>query len=160
KTTLALGGQSVDREFKIAADKDGRWTKITLDSPRGPVSLDREGGVARRTIKDKVDTITLKPDAGLFESFIPALMTREVRRYDQAKGGKQTFPVFIVPALMADATLERKESVDRAVGGRDVKFSRYAYGVMGVDLTLWLDPAGKLVFAEIPAQHAAFVREG
>jgi putative CocE/NonD family hydrolase len=61
---------------------------------------------------------------------------------------------------MADVTLERKDPIERAVGGRDVKFSRYVYSVMGIDITIWLEPAGKLVFADVPVQHAAYVREG
>jgi uncharacterized protein len=160
KTTLSLAGQSVDRALKIASDKEGHWTKIAVDSPRGPVSVEREGDIARRTVKDKVETIKLKSGSGIFENFSPALMTQQVRLYDQAKGGKQTFPVFAVPALMADVVLERKEPAERTVGGKDVKFSLYSYGVMGIDINLWLDPAGKLVFAEVPGQHAAYVREG
>jgi putative CocE/NonD family hydrolase len=160
KRTLSLGGQSVEQSFKVTPGKDGRWNKIAVDSPRGPVTLERDGDVARRTLKGKVETINLKPNSGMFENFSPVLMTGLVRLYDQAKGGKQTFPVFAVPAMFTDVTVERREPVERSVGGRDVKFARYAYGMLGIDINLWLDPAGKLVFAEVPAQHAAYVREG
>src|SRR5205814_1423998 len=88
------------------------------------------------------------------------LMTQQARLYDQAKGGKQKFPVYVVPAAVVDATIERKEPVERAVAGKDLKFERYAYSLGGTDVTLWIEPAGKLVFADVPAQHAAFVREG
>jgi putative CocE/NonD family hydrolase len=160
KSTLALAGQTVNQSVKITPDKDGRWVKIVLDSPRGPTTLERTDGTVRRTTKDKVETVNLKPDAGLFESFSPVLMTQQVRRYDQAKGGKQTFPVLVLPGVMVDVTLERKDPVERSIVGKDVKFARYLYGLLGIDVTLWLDPGGKLVYADVPVQHAAYVREG
>jgi putative CocE/NonD family hydrolase len=160
KNTLSIGGQSVEQSVKFTPDKDGRWVKIALESPRGPTTVERTGGVAKRTTKDKVETIKLKPGTGLFDNNSPTFMTQQVRLYDQAKGGKQTFPVFVVPALVTDVTLERKDPVDRTVGGKDVRFSRYLYSLLGLDVTIWLDPDGKLVFADVPVQHAAYVREG
>jgi putative CocE/NonD family hydrolase len=160
KSTLSLAGQSVNSSVKITPGKDGRWVKIALESPRGPTTVERSGGVARSTFKNKVETVNLKPGAGLFESFSPVLMTQQVRLYDQAKGGKQTFPVFILPGPLVEVTLERKEPVERSIRGRDVKFARYVYSLLGIDVTLWLDPAGKLVFGDVPIQHAAYVREG
>jgi uncharacterized protein len=160
KSTLAVGGQSVEQSMHITPDKDGRWSKIELTSPRGPTTVERSDGVAKKTFKGKVESIKLKPDVGLFENFSPILFTQQVRQYDQAKGGKQTFPIFIVPAVVIDATLERKDPVVRTAGGRDVKFSRYLHSMAGIDVTLWMDPDGKLVMADVPVQHAAYVREG
>ncbi len=160
KSTLSMAGQSVDQSFKVTPDKDGRWVKLTADSPRAPATVERTGGVAKRTVKDKSTTVDLKPDTGLFENFSPVLMTQQVRLYDQKKGGKQTFPVLVVPGVMADVALERKDPTERTVGGKDVKFSRYLYSMLGIDVTLWIDPAGKLVLADVPVQHAAYVREG
>jgi putative CocE/NonD family hydrolase len=162
KSTLSVGGQSVDQSFSLTPDKDGRWQKIAIKSPRGPVTVEVADGLAKRTMKDKVETVKLKPGTGLFESFCPTFMTQQVRLYDQAKGGKQTFSVYVVPAMVIDVTLERKEPVERTVAGKDVKFSRYVYTLvpLGLDVTLWIDPAGKLVFGDVPVQHAAYVREG
>ncbi len=155
-----MAGQTVKQSVKITPDKDGRWVKIALESPRGPTTVERTGGVAKRTFRGKVETVDLKPGAGLFDNSCPALVTQQVRRYDQAKGGKQTFPVFVLPGAMLEATLERKDPAERAVGGKDVKFSRYQYSLHGTDITLWVDPAGKLVLADIPVQRATIVREG
>jgi putative CocE/NonD family hydrolase len=160
KSTLSLAGQTVHQSVKITPDKDGRWVKIDNDTPLGPMTFERNDGVAKKTHKDKTETFNLKPDTGLFESFSPALTTQLVRRYDQAKGGKQTFPVFVLPGRMVDVTLERKDPAERGVGGKDVQFTRYVYALLGIDITLWLDPAGKLVLAEVPVQHAVYVREG
>jgi putative CocE/NonD family hydrolase len=158
--TISLAGQSVHQSAKITPDKDGRWVKIVTESPRGVTTIERTEGTAKKTFKDKVETINLKSGSGLFENFSPVLTTQLVRAYDQAKGGKQTTPVFVASGALVDVTVERKEPVERSIGGRDVKFTRYLYGIPGVDITLWLDPAGKLVLADVPVQHAAYVREG
>jgi putative CocE/NonD family hydrolase len=159
-SVVSLAGQTVRSTIKITPDRDGRWLTIAMESPRGPVRIERSGGVAKRTMKDKVETIDLKPNALLFDNFSPALTTQAVRQYDQTKGGKQSFQLFVLPGIMVTVTLEKKELAERTVAGRDVKFSRYLYSLHGVDITLWLDPAGKLVYAEVPAQHAAYVRDG
>jgi len=116
--------------------------------------------ITAKAFKAKAETITLKRDCGMFDNAGAVLTTQLVQRYNQDKGGKQTFPVFVTSGQMLDVTLERKDPAERSLRGRDVKFSRYLYGLHGIDLTLWIDPAGKLVMADIPVQHAAIVREG
>jgi hypothetical protein len=49
--------------------------------------------------------------------------------------------------------MERLDPVERNVGGRDVKLSRYVYTAGGVDITVWLDPAGKLLLADVPSHE-------
>lgn len=167
KSTIAMGGQTADQSIAFTPDKDGRWVKIEMKSPLGPAVIERDGAAVKRTFKDKVETGNLKPGTGVFESFCPPFFLQQVRAYDQAKGGKQTFPVYVIagPAgavRVIDVTLERKDPAERTVGGKDVKFSRYVYSLvsLGLDVTLWIDPADKLVFADVPVQHAAYVREG
>src|SRR5262249_47377191 len=120
-----------------------------------------EGGVAKRAIKEKTVSIDLKPGAVLFENFNPALMSQAVRAYDRAKGGKQTVPLFILPGATVSASLERTDDVERSVGGKDVKLTRYVYALPGVDVTVWADAANSKVYlADVPAQHDFYVREG
>jgi hypothetical protein len=160
KSTLSLGGQNVNSSLRIIPEKDGRWISMLMETPLGPVEVQRDGGTARITFKEKTETITIKPGTMLFENFTPALMSQAVRAYDKTKGGKQTFPLFIVPQVVMEGSLELKDKVERSVGGRDMTFTRYTYGVPGVDVIVWVDDAGKLYFADVPAQHAAYVREG
>lgn len=160
KSTLTLAGQSIDSSLKTTPDKDGRWTSISMGTPLGPVDVKRDGSIARITFKEKTETVMLKPGTVLFENFTPALMSQAVLAYDKTKGGKQSFPIFIVPQIVMEASLELKDKVERTVGGRDVTFTRYTYGVPGVDVIVWVDEAGKLYLADVPAQHVAYVREG
>ncbi len=158
--TIKMAGQSVTTTVKIETDKGGRWTKITQKSPRGTFNLVREGGIVTRTFKKKTVTFELKDGAVLFENFSPALISQSVRAYDKSKGGKQTLPLFIIPGAMEEATLEMKEKVERSIAGKDVKFNKYLYGLPGVDVILWTDDEDKLYLGEVPAQNAAYVREG
>jgi putative CocE/NonD family hydrolase len=160
RSTLSMAGQTVNSSLKIVPDKDGRWTRISMESPQGRTELVREGGLVRRTVKEKVDTITLKPGAVLFGNFTPALISQAVRLYDRAKGGRQTFPLFILPGVMMEAALDMKDKVERSVAGRDLPLTQFVYSVPGVDLTAWVDADGKLYLVDAPSQHAVFVREG
>ena len=158
--TLAMGGQSVTRRMSITPDEDGRWKRIAVDSPMGPVTLERDGTTARRTIKEKTDTLEMKAGTVLFENMTPALMSLAVRQYDKAKGGKQTFPLFIVPSIVMEGSLQAEEPATRNIDGRDQRFARYTYGLPGVNLQLWVDENAKVCLGEVPAQHAAYVRKG
>jgi len=159
-STLSMAGQEVAQSLKITPGDDGRWISMSMETPLGPVSVEREGGQVRVTHKDKIRTISLKPDTVLFENFTPALISQAVRLYDHSKGGKQTFPLFIVPHVLMEGSLELKDRVERSVGGRDMEFTRLVYGLPGVDVTVWVDDEGRLYLADVPAQHVAYVREG
>ena len=46
------------------------------------------------------------------ENLSPALVSHALRNYDQQAAGKQTFPLFIVPQVVMDASLERREPIE------------------------------------------------
>jgi len=160
ENALAFAGQSVKTTLKITPDADGRWQKMEIEAPRGPVAIERDGSTARIKHADKTNTFVIKPDCMLFENLSPVLMMHAVSRYDAQTGGQQSFPLFIIPAVQMEGSLTLKDTVERTIGGRDVKFTRYTYGVPGVDIEVWVDGEGKLCFADVPAQRAAYVRQG
>jgi putative CocE/NonD family hydrolase len=160
KSVLEFGGQKLNMQIRITPDKEGRWVKIEGTSRAGKFVIEREANKVKRALGKKTKTFTLKPGAVLFESFAPALMTQVVRAYDKAKGGKQTFPLVVIPETLLDATLERQDQIERSVAGKDLKLTRYLFSVAGVDITVWSDVAGKVYLADVPAQQAAYVREG
>ncbi|MFQ5494895.1 MAG: CocE/NonD family hydrolase, partial [Phycisphaerae bacterium] len=136
------------------------WTSMAGKVQIGPFSVKREGEVLHRTIRDKTATLKLKPSTRLFENFTPPLISQAVRLYDRKKAGKQAFPLFILPLAVVQASLELIDTVERSVGGRDMTFHRYTYALPGVDMTVWADDEGRFYFGDVPAQHAAYVREG
>jgi hypothetical protein len=88
------------------------------------------------------------------------LISQSIRAYDRAKGGAQKLPVLILPGAGIEATLEAKEKIERTIGGKDLSLTKFIYGLPGVDLEVFADAAGKVYLVEVPAQKAAFVREG
>jgi putative CocE/NonD family hydrolase len=162
KTVIKLASQSVTQTLKVTPDADGRWEKVVQGTPLGPMTVVRQGEEARYTFKDKVEVFKLKPGVLVMDGSptVAVAAGQLVHHYDRPRGGKQTFPALILPKIIKDITVEMKEAVERSVGGRDLKLTRFHFGLPGVDVTLWVDPAGKLYLAEVPAQHATFVREG
>lgn len=158
--TLFLGGQRASSKMTIKPAQGGPWREIAMDTPLGPVSIARDDEVCRITREKETENLTLKPGVVLWENFAPALMAQAVRSYDKTKGGKQSFPLFVLPNRIIDASLERLNTVERTIAGRDVAFTRYRYDLASVELVLWTDESGKLYLADVPAQHAAYVREG
>lgn len=159
-TTIEYAGQTIRHSFQITPDREGVFRRIDGQTPLGPVTIEREGGIVRRTARGETVTIEMKPAAVLWDNYAPALVTQAVLSYDEAAGGVQPVPLFILSAMVMDATLERLDRVTRAVGGRDVEFMRYRYGLPGVDVIVWLDAARKVCLVDVPAQHAQYVREG
>ena len=157
---VSVGGQSVTTSFSIEVDAAGLWRKIDMITPQGPVTATRDGAKVSVKVRDQVRSLDLRPGTILFENFSPALMSQAVAAYDQGKGGKQTFPLFIIPAVVMDASLERLGVAERFVGGEPRAFTLYRYYLPGVDVTVWVDKDNKVCLGDVPAQHAAYVREG
>ncbi len=158
--TLSVAGQTTHTSMKIEVDDQGYWTRISMNTPAGPVEVLKEGDKARITARGKIKTVALKKGTILFENFSPALMSQAIAAYDQKAGGKQTFPLFIIPAVVMDASLERLETVDRTVMGRHQTFTLYRYGLPGVDVTIWADEQNRVCLGDVPAQRGAYVRDG
>lgn len=158
--TLSMAGQTVTTTLSIDSDPQGEWTAVSMETPQGPVSVTRADSTAEITHNEKPRVVPLPDGTILFENFNPALMRLFVDAYDQEAGGEQEFPIFIVPQVTLKASVERISSETRVMQGRDWTFPRYRMGLPGVDVTLYLDEAGRVVFGDVPSQHGAYVREG
>jgi putative CocE/NonD family hydrolase len=161
KSVMELAGQKLETDTNIRADKDGHWTTIEGTARFiGKFKVEREANKAKVTLAKKSETVPLKTGMVLYEDMAPALISMSVRTYDQAKGGKQTFPLGIIPVAVIDATLERKDNVERSVGGKDLKLTRYTLTIANIDIIVWSDSDAKIYLLEVPSQSVAYVREG
>jgi uncharacterized protein len=68
--------------------------------------------------------------------------------------------MLIIPVTLVNGTIERKDTVERSVAGKDLKLTRYRLTLATVEVTIWADAGGKVYLAEVPSQSAAYVREG
>ncbi len=158
--TLSMAGQTVTTTLSIEVAEDGTWRSMAMETAQGPVTVTRQDSTAEVTHDGNTRVLPAGPETILFENFNPALIRLFVDGYDQDAGGKQEFSIFIVPQIVMTANLERLDEVERTITGRDWQLTRYRFGLPGVDVTLYIDEEGRLVFGDVPAQHGAYVRSG
>ena len=158
--TLSVSGQSVATSLDIAVDENGDWTTMNMKTIQGNIEVTRADTLVTIKSPKETNTVALKKGTILFENFSPALMSQMVLAYDHETGGKQTFPMFIIPAMIMDASLERLGTENRVIGGTPMEFTKYRYGVPGVDIYLFVDQDNRICFGDVPSQHGAYVRNG
>src|SRR5215470_6028512 len=158
--TVTLAGQTVEVKTKITPDSDGRWARIVIEAPVTTITLSRDGAKVTRTMKDKTTTWETRQGVLLIDNNSPGLSSQCIRAYDRKKGGAQKFPVLVLPGQAIEITLEAKEKIERSVAGKDLSLTRFFLGAPGSDAYIFADDTGKVYLMEVPAQKAAFVREG
>jgi putative CocE/NonD family hydrolase len=159
--TAMESGAKVTINLTITPDKDGYWTKIDGAKGDTKIALARDGEKLAGTYGAKKISAKLKPGTILWDGVSAALFSQFVRAYDQDKAGGQTLPMLALPGTVLDVTIERKDTVERTVAGKDLKLTRYQLTFTKDQvLTLWADAAGRIFLVEVSAQQAAFVREG
>jgi putative CocE/NonD family hydrolase len=157
---LSQAGKSVKQTLRITPAKDGSWDRIAIDATGGSALFVLEGDKIKLTAQGK-DTLLDFSDGAAFQDMLsPALLSLPLLRYDHAKSGKQTLPVFLSVGGSQEMSVEKKDEVKRTVSGRDLKLTRYDANVLGSDLIIWADAAGKVYLFEEPVSQSAFVREG
>jgi hypothetical protein len=78
-----------------------------------------------------------------------------VARYDEAKGGAQSFPVF----GQMSVTIERLASDGvRLDNGESATFTRFAFRIVTQQIVFWRDAAGRLAVIAMPGQKFTAVR--
>jgi hypothetical protein len=159
-STLTLAGQAVTTIVRVRPDAEGRWARIDMSTPRGPVVLVREAGAVQVSFDGKITSVQLADGSVLFANFSPALLSQAVRAYDIKKGGKQTIPVLVLPGSPLELVVEPREPIDRVVAGKDLRLNRYSMSIAGVELIASFTADGKFVHADVPQQHASYVRDG
>jgi len=160
QSTITMAGQSRQASTKITPDAEGRWSQIVVEAATGTATLSRQGSSVTRTVKDKTTTWETRSGVLLIDNNAPALMSQAVRAYDRKKGGVQKFPVLALPGAGIELTLEAKETAEHTVAGKDLSLTRFNFGRPGIDFDVYADSTGKIYLVDIPAQKAAFVREG
>jgi putative CocE/NonD family hydrolase len=158
--TMSMAGQSMTVSLEIHVNESGYWDSILMETPQGPVGISLRRDTIEIDVGGKASYLELKPKTLLFENFSPALMSQAVMAYDQELGGRQTFPIFIIPSIIMDGTLERLETVERSVMGKHQQFTLYRYGLPGVDVIVWADAENRVCYGDVPSQHGAYVRDG
>jgi predicted acyl esterase len=160
KSSVTISGQKIQMSMKIKVDEKGFWTSITMSTLRGLVEIERTGISGKIKAGGKVHPLNLKPGIFVMEDMSPALMSQAVVAYDHKKGGKQKFPLFFIPAVPIEGSLEYIESFERFIGNKHQTFKKYLYEMAPIyNVHLIVDEQNRVCLAEYPVQHGLFIRE-
>ncbi len=158
--TIETAGQRVTTRMQIESDSLGRWAKIDMDTPMGPVVVQRQGDSVGVLHEGKEAVMFLPEGTMLFENFSPMLIELIVETFADVSDSEVTFPLFIVPHAVMNGSLKPLGITERTLGNRDLELRRYTLSLPGVDVILYVDEIGRMLLGEVPAQHGAYVLEG
>ncbi|MBN2416984.1 CocE/NonD family hydrolase [bacterium] len=158
--TLHYAGQNISYGFRIGADSSGSWNSAVIEIPTDTIIVRRIDTLAVFTAGEREYRIPFTPGSILYGSYDPVFETLMIRRYDHDVKGVQTFPRFLFPNQMVDATLEYTGETLAMVDGERRALRTYAYTLLGIKLGIWADDAGVIYMMDVPVQYAAYVREG
>jgi uncharacterized protein len=159
RATVNYAGQSFARTVTVAVDTAGRWTRVETQAPTGNTSAARTGLALTIQGPKGTSTLQLQPGTALFDDYSPALLGPILRRQSAARGPQKLW-VLQPGSPLAECTLTRQDDVVRTVASNDVRLARWQVELGGIVFEALADDQGRLVFANIPSQHATFVRDG
>src|SRR5512138_2687987 len=159
RTQLSGGGAAIDLTTNLELGPD--LLPITA-AAKGTVQgqpLDQSGtfsnGTATLVTNGRSQSVPYTAGASWLGGNIFYTNAFIVARYDEAKGGRQEFPVF--PQMTV--TLERVASdAVRLDNGDAATYTRFVMRIAGQEIVLWRDPSGRLAVIGVPAQRFAAVR--
>jgi len=171
KVSLSTAGQTISGTVALTPDAEGRWIKATVEDPANKRAWEREGSTITLTSPEK-NAKGMFPEGVLtFETYTPPLISQALRRFDMSKGSKQTLPVLVLNAELLnhfDLVVERQDTVERRVAGRNLKLTRWIYSPPGHEYHVLADADGRVYLASgvpgfgggIGDKNAVFVRDG
>ncbi|MGH9628552.1 MAG: CocE/NonD family hydrolase [Bryobacteraceae bacterium] len=160
KSTFELAGQTITTRVRITSNKSGAWERIVVASPLGRSVTLRNRGKAHSTFNRRKHSVDVPVDAVIHEEHSPAIFSHAIASYDRKKRRRQSFPVFVAPAIKSTLTLELQETAKKVFDGELQVVERFLYEMPGYKAVVWVDAGGRVLLIDQPSTKAAFVRQG
>lgn len=164
RTDIKLPGATIDLQTTMELDKAAVPFKVSLKGIVGDAPMDKtlslKDGTATSTDNGKSRDMPYEKGASFVMSNVPYTFMLAAARYDAARGGMQTFPLF--PNLTAQIERTGRDEVQPtgvAVPPKPTAFDRYTLQLGPVTLLLWADMQGRIVLISLPQQNYISVRE-
>jgi dienelactone hydrolase len=164
KTDIKLPGATFDLQTTIELDKAAIPSKFTAKGTvvGSPIDQTLIFGDAVTTIKDgdKSQEIPSPKGSSFVMSNVPYTFMLAAARYDTARGGAQTFPLF--PNLSMKIERVGRDEVQAtgvAAAPKPVAFDRYKMELANAMFIVWADTQGRIVALSLPEQKYIAVRE-
>jgi len=160
RRTVKMAGQMLVTTLIVTPDGQGRWKKIELRKPGGPLLAEVRGAQVVFTHRGKKTALRHTPEAVLYESQAPALMAGLTDQYDRKRGGEQTVKMFAVGSRVSPIQLRWEWTRVLRVGSASHRVSRFTVALQSGTLDLYIDGAGRVLLVDIPFRYAYWVRQG
>lgn len=160
RRTVKMAGQTLVTTLIVTPDARGRWNKIELRKPGGPLVAERKGNQVVYSHRGKKTALKHQTGAVLYESQAPALMAGLTDVYDRKKGGQQTVQMFAVGGRVSPVQLRLDWTRPVVLGKTSHQVSRFTVALRSGSLKLYIDGAGRVLLVDIPRRYAYWVRKG
>jgi uncharacterized protein len=170
RRVLSVARQSVQSTAALTPDAEGRWTSAVFEDDLCKRVFQRAGSNLTFTFPHETGNGAMPKDMLTFDRDSPALISQALRRYDAAKGGRQTFPLLVLSAGNGEPlTVERQDMVERTAGGRRLRLVRWTYAPSGCEIHVLAGQDGRVYMASglpwfngwgVSSQHSVYVRQG
>jgi uncharacterized protein len=152
-TQLAAGAMAIDLTTTLELGADMLPLTSSAKGTAQGQTLDQSGkyenGTATLSTNGQSQTVSYTPGASWSGGniFYPNVFV--AARYDEAKGGVQQVPVF--PQMTATVERQASDAV-RLDNGESATFTRFSMRLVGQEMILWRDAAGRLAIIALPTQ--------
>lgn len=163
-TNMKLPAAAFNLDTTIELDKAGVPQRFIIKGKTGASSVDQT-----ISFKDDKATVTSGGDAkeipydnraAIITNGVSYLLQFIAARYDTARGGEQTIPLF--PNLTAKMERTGRDEVSAqnpGAAGKRLVFDRYSLKIIMAEFILWADADGRIAIISVPAQRFVAARE-
>jgi len=162
KFVISMAGQTAEYTMEVTSNATGEWESMEIIVPTEAVTIKRLNDKAEYHLekKDETYSVDLKDNHILYDNYGPVFEGLMLKAYDMEKKGVQTFSRYIIPSQCRDVELEFKGQEIRRIDGKDWNLNRFDLNLIGIELQIWADQQHKIMFMNVPVQHAVYIREG
>lgn len=164
QTNFTISGAVIDFYSEIELDKAAIPVRFNAKGTMAHTKIDQtiqfKGGKATITTSEGSQEVLYHPGASFILSNSSYLLTLVAARYDVARGGVQTIPVFPNDfATIERTTRDEVQPIGTVVGTKPIAFDRYVMNLGPTTIVMWTDMQGRVAVMTFPIQRFESVRE-
>ena len=165
KTNFKIAATTIDIESEMELDKKAIPSKFTSKGTMATTSVDQtivfKNGKATITTSTGSQDMLYQDGASYVMANLTYVLTFVAARYDNARGGEQSIPIFPNGnAIMERTARDEVQPFGSIAGPRKTTFDRYTLKLGPATLVLWSDTKGRIAAISMPVQNFVAVREG
>ena len=157
-----IAGHLGSYETVVDVDTQGMWRRVSYYRPNeDTVFLDRRDGFVARSYGNRHSYLYPESGAIILGDWSPALFSLVAAASPSAVGQEDSLPILLLPGTVVEGVVKRLADRNVRVDGRSTELYGVAlsYGEAS-QANIWTDLRYRVLYCELPAESAYFVREG